>query len=111
MARGKVIQWDAQRGIGFLTDTADGARVFFGDRGLRGLRPGDVRVGLEVEFDRADTDRGPAARNVRPVGAAAPTGGGGPRPPRAPQGGGIPLPPREVPVPRSLQALLARVPP
>src|SRR5262245_47058122 len=72
MARGRVKRWFADRGTGFLTDLADGTDVFFGDRSLRGLTPADVTVGMEVEFDRREGNRGPAAANVRRAGAPAP---------------------------------------
>lgn len=68
MARGKVIQWNGQ--TGFLSDQNDSARVFFGDRNLRGLSSSDIRVGLELEFDRGQSERGPRANNIRPIGAS-----------------------------------------
>src|SRR4051794_16796040 len=107
MARGRVDRWNGQ--TGFLIDEADRGRVFFGDRGLRGLRPQDVRVGMELEFEREEAERGPRAFNVRrPGGAPAP------RPPRSapptPAPGGIPEPPVEWAWPRSSQALLRQVP-
>jgi CRISPR-associated protein Cmr6 len=120
MARGKVSQWNGS--IGHITDEADGARVFFGDRALRGLRPGDIHLGMDVEFDRVQDDRGPAARNVRRPGAEAARP---PRPasPRAarpqPAGGGpsaiagrsnIPTPPNVLPLPGSLRRVVDSMP-
>lgn len=68
MARGIVKKWFADRGTGFLIDNADQADVFFGDRGLSGgLTPAMIEPGMEVEFDRKETPRGPQARNVRPA--------------------------------------------
>jgi hypothetical protein len=71
-----------------------------------------VVVGLEVEFERQEGDRGPRAANVRRAGggAAAP----GPRPPAPARQG--PRPPRdepaalnELPVPRAFQAAVSAV--
>src|SRR4051812_30617274 len=102
MARGRVQRWDGQTGR--ILDAADGASVFFGDRGLRGLTPLEVQPGLEVEFDRDAGDRGPRARNVRRAGGGTPAAGtegpAGQRRDAAPprQGSGsLPGPPAEVP--------------
>src|SRR5262245_8151765 len=127
MARGKVTVWNGQTGR--IRDDADGASCIFGDRSLRGLQPGDVSAGLDVEFDRAQDAQGPVARNVRrpggggaaPPAAAAPTGRvegwrgprmGGGRPPRrgpdTPAGRADAALLAEVPVPARLRELLAK---
>src|SRR4051812_37252743 len=119
MARGKVKKWLPDRAVGWIRDDADGAEVFFGARDLRGLAASDLRPGLDVEFDRGQNARGPTARNVRPAGAPQMDGGrrppvgGSSRPERARESAGagaIPMPPDEISVPRSLRALLDRVP-
>jgi CRISPR-associated protein Cmr6 len=118
MARGRVKRWDVGKGTGQIVDNDDQAEVFFGDRSFRGLAPGEIHVGLELEYDRGQNERGPVARNVRrAVAGAAPSTPAGPAPSRrfgdpggsrlqAHRGDGIPTPPQEVPVPRSLQRLL-----
>jgi CRISPR-associated protein Cmr6 len=120
MARGNVVQWNGQ--TGFIRDEADGQRCFFGDRSLRGLSAQAIHNGLEVEFDRGQNDRGPTARNVRPVGASKPAPPAGANPvgraaPTAPRMGGRANPPvadnadplNGVPVPQSLRQVLERV--
>lgn len=112
MPRGTIVDWRPDRGTGFISDEADKVRVFFGDRVLRGLRPEDIKVGMAVEFERDQGERGPRARNVRRLGAAvvAPP----PASPPAkvskltPSGSGVEVP-HEVPLPRSLQKLLKQV--
>jgi len=115
MARGKVTQWNGQTGR--IRDDADGASVFFGDRALRGLTAGDVQVGIDVEFDRFENDRGPAARNVRRAGAPA---GQPPLPGPATQpvqrerlrgaASDIPCPPNGPVLPGSLQKVVDQLP-
>ena len=62
--RGTVHHIRNDRGFGFLVDTSDGERCYFKlPRGHR-LSADDA-----VEFVRADTERGPAAREVRLLGA------------------------------------------
>ncbi|QJW97249.1 helicase-related protein [Frigoriglobus tundricola] len=64
MARGNVVEWDGASGSIGERATAD--RVRFASQSLQVLLPGDVHVGLEVEFDRVDeTGKPPTARNVR----------------------------------------------
>jgi hypothetical protein len=50
MARGRVQSWNGC--TEFLGDAADGARVFYGNRSLRGLTSLEAQVHLELEFDR-----------------------------------------------------------
>jgi CRISPR-associated protein Cmr6 len=71
MARGRVKKWLRDRARGWVVDDADGEECFFTDRSLRGLRPAELRPGLEVEFDRDNNEHGATARNVRRVGARA----------------------------------------
>ena len=70
MATGKVTQWNGQ--TGFLVDDSDGARVFFGDRSLKGIRPHEVQPGLAVAFDRGNGPKGPKALSVRKSDSATP---------------------------------------
>ncbi len=107
MARGKVQNWNGQ--TGFLIDEADGLRVFFGDRALRGLTPLDIRPGMDLEFDRGEGEKGPRASNVRRAGdgkSAPPVGKLRP----AVAAGHVPEPPEEIVLPRSTQAVIRQVP-
>lgn len=58
---GKVHHVRADRGFGFLVDDADGERCYFK------LKGDTFADGQPVRFIRGDTERGPAARNVRPT--------------------------------------------
>ena len=60
--RGTIDHLRADRGFGFLTDETNGARCHFK------LRGGSFQEGQAVTFVRADTGKGPAARNVSPSG-------------------------------------------
>ena len=62
---GKVHHIRGERGFGFLVDDTDGERCYFKLTGDRRLSANDA-----VEFVRADTKRGPAAREVRLLAAA-----------------------------------------
>jgi CRISPR-associated protein Cmr6 len=120
MSRGTVSSWNGT--TGFIEDSVNHARIFFGDRDLQGLKPSEVCPGLEVDYEpgkdaRTSKDR---ARRVRRAGAAsAPTA----KPPGATvqspqrevstaQGTvrAVPEPPTEVPVPRPLQGILRGLP-
>jgi predicted Zn-dependent protease len=57
---GRVHHVRADRGFGFLVDDIDGERCYFKLRGRR------FTNGQAVRFVRADTDRGPAANDIRP---------------------------------------------
>jgi len=63
MAKGKVKWFNDSKGYGFISQTAgDDLFVHFSaikDEGFRTLAEGDV-----VEFEVAETDRGPQAANV-----------------------------------------------
>src|SRR5262249_13030621 len=110
MARGKVKKWFRDRGTGFITDAADGVDVFFGDRSLQGLRPEEIQVGLEVEFDRGEGPKGANPPTVRRAAGPPPQAPPPPRPARAAPVSPPPGPEGELPLPRSLQRLLGQVP-
>ncbi len=104
MATGRIIEWTPEKRTGFIEDAADQARVFFGVRTLRGIDAAAIAVGLEVDFEREQNERGPMARRVRPPGAPADMPRVAPAPPpaappEAPAGeaaaGGAPPAPRE----------------
>jgi len=59
---GRIDHVRPERGFGFLIDDTDGDRCHFKLR--RGMT---LRAGQHVRFVRADTDRGPAARDVQPA--------------------------------------------
>lgn len=63
--QGKVHHVRGARGFGFLVDETDGARCYFKLTADARLSANDA-----VEFVRADTERGPAAREVRLLAAA-----------------------------------------
>ena len=63
MATGRVIEWDGANGLIGETTTAD--RVRFTVQSLHILLPGDVRVGLDVEFDRVDVTGNPHGNRPR----------------------------------------------
>lgn len=71
MPQGKVTHWNGQ--TGFIVDSADQARVFFGDRDLRGIQASQIQVGMILSFNRRQGDRGPRAGNVQPIGSATTT--------------------------------------
>jgi cold shock protein len=79
---GTVSWFDEGKGFGFVTPDSEGEDVFVHARalaaGLASLAEGD-RVAYEV----VQGDRGPQARDVRLVGAAAPVDRRGPTPPKA----------------------------
>lgn len=56
---GRVHHVRSDRGFGFLVDDADGARCYFK------LKGDSFADGQAVKFVRSDTERGPAARDVR----------------------------------------------
>ncbi len=56
MSRGTVVEWDGKAGVIRERASADGVR--FATESLHILLPGDVRVGLDVDFDRIDEVRG-----------------------------------------------------
>jgi tetratricopeptide (TPR) repeat protein len=59
---GRVHHVRPERGFGFLIDDSDGDRCHF-----KLPRATTLRAGQGVRFVRADTDRGPAARDVQPA--------------------------------------------
>jgi cold shock CspA family protein len=64
--RGIVRRLVRDRAFGFI-EGADGLDLFFHAYDLRGCRFEELWEGTEVEFDRIDRARGPAANNVTPV--------------------------------------------
>jgi CRISPR-associated protein Cmr6 len=96
MATGIVVSWNGSNG--HIQDDSDQQRCFFGDRMLRGLHPDEMEIGLAVEFDRSQNERGPTARNVRrravgssptpPVASAPMTLSGNPKAPKMGMVGG-----------------------
>jgi CspA family cold shock protein len=56
-----------QKPFGFLRPNGGRGDIFFGRDALIDFVFSDALKGERVEFDLIETDRGPAARNVRPV--------------------------------------------
>ena len=68
MPRGVVKWFDTRKGFGFISGDGDTKDIFvhytnIGGDGFRKLRDGEP-----VEYDLIDTDKGPQAANVKPIG-------------------------------------------
>lgn len=61
--QGKVKMFNAEKGFGFIT-TDDGKDVFFHYSQLMMEGYKTIESDTPVEFDLADTDRGPQAHNI-----------------------------------------------
>ncbi|MEU7760972.1 MULTISPECIES: cold-shock protein [Micromonospora] len=61
---GKIIRFDDVRGYGFIAPTGGGDDVFFHANDF-GEQRQLVRIGLPIEYDVIDGDRGLRARSVR----------------------------------------------
>ena len=67
MARGKVKWFNTERGFGFINQPNDNTDIFvhyseIQESGFRTLKDGQ-----EVEFELYKSDRGPQAKNVKPL--------------------------------------------
>ena len=67
MATGKVKWFNAEKGIGFITQDDGGADVFvhFSAIQIDGFKT--LEEGKKVQFDIVDGKKGPQAENVRPL--------------------------------------------
>lgn len=64
--RGRVTDWDDDRGYGFITPDGGGRRIFVHASAVRGARR--PSVGDDVDYTVTSGGRGPRASDVRPVG-------------------------------------------
>jgi CspA family cold shock protein len=59
---GTVKFFNAAKGFGFIESSEGGKDIFVHSEGLNGI---EINDGDKVTFDTKDTDRGPAAINVK----------------------------------------------
>ncbi len=68
MARGTVKWFNDAKGYGFITPEESGKDLFVHFSSLSGEGFKTLAEGAKVEFDRAEGDKGPEARNVAVIG-------------------------------------------
>jgi len=56
-----------QKGFGFITREGETKDLFFHSKELSGVMFDELKVGDKVTFDVVDTEKGPAAKNVKRV--------------------------------------------
>ena len=65
MAKGIIKRFDFRKGFGFIVDDISGEDFFFHKSAWQGNGP--IRLGMAVEFDGKDSEKGPQADSVTPV--------------------------------------------
>ncbi len=68
MRKGRVVEWNDERGFGFLLPEDGGRKVFFHITHFP-QRRGRPKLGQECLFDTMKTDRGDSAVDISPIGA------------------------------------------
>ena len=69
-----VVKWfDVKKGFGFIAGPKDGKDVFVHYSSIEGEGFKSLKDGETVEYELADSDKGPQARNVRRVGQGPPS--------------------------------------
>ena len=68
MAKGIIKRYDFRKGFGFIADDKNGEDFFFHKSDWQG--DGPIRKGLAVKFVDKDSDKGPQAGSVIPVGGS-----------------------------------------
>ena len=67
--KGKITQWNTGRGFGFITTDELDDNVFAHIKSFRVHKVDEeIFIGLEVEFDMKETDKGHNAENIRIMG-------------------------------------------
>jgi len=56
-----------QKGFGFIAREGETKDLFFHSKELSGVMFDELKVGDKVSFDVVDTEKGPAAKNVKRV--------------------------------------------
>ena len=72
MATGTVKWFNDAKGYGFITPEEGGKDLFVHHTNIVGAGYKSLAEGAKVEFEARESDRGPEATNVAPVGAAVP---------------------------------------
>jgi len=66
MATGIIKRFDFRKGFGFIVDDKNGEDFFFHKSAWQGNGP--IRPGVAVEFESKDSEKGPQADSVMPIG-------------------------------------------
>ena len=69
MAKGIIKRFDFRKGFGFIVDDKNGKDFFFHKSVWQG--DGPIRQGLAVQFVGKDSDKGPQAESVIPLGGSS----------------------------------------
>jgi len=67
MATGKVKWFNAEKGFGFISPDDGSKDVFVHHSGIAGQGFKSLSEGQSVEFEIGEGQKGPAAKNVRPI--------------------------------------------
>lgn len=70
MATGKVKWFNDQKGFGFITPDAGGKDLFVHHSEIQAGGFRSLQEGQAVEYETAESDKGPKATKVKPVGQA-----------------------------------------
>ena len=68
MAEGSISKFFADRGFGFIKQDNGGKDLFFHADNVHGLSPQELVPGMRVYYESEDSQRGPRAKVVRPIG-------------------------------------------
>jgi len=60
-----TIKTKTDKGFGFISRAGEDKDLFFHSNDLDGVTFDELQVGTEVEFDVAQSDKGPKAENVK----------------------------------------------
>lgn len=65
--QGTILSFSLEKGYGFIRPDGYGDNCFFHKSGILGIYPEQLENGMKVSYIIAQTDKGPAASNIRPV--------------------------------------------